>query len=66
MINIKYRDVVSYIYQELPIFLAVPSICGTENDDCDKNLASCADTGSGLYECECSGGYVGNGKTCFG
>lgn len=48
------------------IRLAAPTVCGTENDDCDKNLATCTDTEPGSYQCTCNDGYVGNGKKCVG
>ena len=51
---------------QLSIFLTVPPICGSENDDCDKNLASCENTQTGSYNCTCNQGYIGNGKKCIG
>jgi hypothetical protein len=54
------------VYKQLSICLEVPSVCGTERDDCDKDLATCTDIESGLYQCACNDGYVGNGKKCIG
>ena len=51
---------------QLSVCLTVPPICGSERDDCDKNLATCANLESGLYECTCNAGYIGNGKKCVG
>lgn len=37
--------------------------CSVNNGDCDKN-AYCTTLQSGVNQCTCKDGYIGNGKTC--
>ncbi|XP_028398895.1 uncharacterized protein LOC114521039 isoform X22 [Dendronephthya gigantea] len=60
----NYKELTETVEKFLKRFCPAPTVCGTENDDCDKNLATCTDTEPGSYRCTCNDGYVGNGKKC--